>query len=576
MTNNKYKSARKQKITRKTKSTIREPASNDDADSSSTANNDTNTLSMFGLGTSVLPPTGSLMSSIFGKNSGPQSSSKPAATMTKTSIGSDPPQANKQQSTSLMSSIFGNGDNNDNNESEKSSIPREEDHPSPPSKRKRKKKDDNRKNDTNDDAVKANTTGIDLFSSSASFQQVSQKRQEEIRKKQRKIMQKQVNQSRGIVSLSPNAVLERRRKRTATTGDLVTSVTVDVQQYCEPSKSSEDSEEDYDDDMEGVARLLVGRSSALFRQQGVIILQSLLSQTSKATTKKNKKSKSSASSLMKQMQSKARDVEFQVCQRLNEKLGEDSYRPKSSSSSSQPNELIAKKKDRSFRFVEVASRCLGRLDIRYGMDETPFTNLHLPPSSLPQDSTSSSSNGMHDNNVVKLLWPLVQDLLGKDAELVYTGLIPSFPGSEDQPWHQDGTTLFPDMPSDLTNILPPYALNVFIPLLDVTEELGPTEFWLGSHATDQAQDFLSQQQGLGRDPDDDDDENNDDSDTKPQIIGPLLSVGDALIYDYRICHRGTSNLSKTKTTRPMLYLMFARPWFKEHLNFGNEHLFDCK
>ena len=46
---------------------------------------------------------------------------------------------------------------------------------------------------------------------------------------------------------------------------------------------------------------------------------------------------------------------------------------------------------------------------------------------------------------------------------------------------------------------------------------------------------------------------------------------------YRICHRGTTNLSLTKT-RTMLYLMYsyARPWFKEHLNFGAEHLFDPK
>lgn len=121
---------------------------------------------------------------------------------------------------------------------------------------------------------------------------------------------------------------------------------------------------------------------------------------------------------------------------------------------------------------------------------------------------------------------------------------------------------------------------MFIPLLDITEELGPTEFWLGSHVTDQAQEFLSSQpKGNGRDPDDDENDSptSKNDSTKPQIIGPLLSVGDALIYDYRICHRGTSNLSsEAKTTRPMLYLMYARPWFKEHLNFGKEHLFDSK
>ena len=56
-------------------------------------------------------------------------------------------------------------------------------------------------------------------------------------------------------------------------------------------------------------------------------------------------------------------------------------------------------------------------------------------------------------------------------------------------------------------------------------------------------------------------------------IAPLLKKGDALIYDYRVCHRGTANLSKDKSTRIMLYLMYARPWFREHLNFGTEKLF---
>jgi ectoine hydroxylase-related dioxygenase (phytanoyl-CoA dioxygenase family) len=109
--------------------------------------------------------------------------------------------------------------------------------------------------------------------------------------------------------------------------------------------------------------------------------------------------------------------------------------------------------------------------------------------------------------------------------------------------------------------LPPYALNVFVPLLDIAEDLGPTEFWLASHCTDDArQTFLKEQSALGYEK----------LLEKKNIIGPLLQAGDALIYDYRICHRGTSNLSKA--VRPMLYLLYARPWFKEHLNFGTQRL----
>jgi hypothetical protein len=51
------------------------------------------------------------------------------------------------------------------------------------------------------------------------------------------------------------------------------------------------------------------------------------------------------------------------------------------------------------------------------MDETPFNNEVV-------------SN--------EFITPVVNSLLGKDAKLVYAGLILSFPLSADQPWHQDG------------------------------------------------------------------------------------------------------------------------------------------
>jgi hypothetical protein len=64
------------------------------------------------------------------------------------------------------------------------------------------------------------------------------------------------------------------------------------------------------------------------------------------------------------------------------------------------------------------------------------------------------------------------------------------------------------------------------------------------------------------------------------IVSPVLKRGDILIYDYRICHRGTANLTnalkkyrKEGRVRTILYLMYARPWFKEHMNFGTEKLF---
>lgn len=395
-----------------------------------------------------------------------------------------------------------------------------------------------------------------LFSST--FQNVSRKHQQDNMKKRQ---QETRNDVQSI--LSPETILGRRQKLTEATRRLVDTITVDVSSY-QDEETHSSSEEVEDSEVEqGVARLLVGRCGSLFRKQGVIILKSLLPDDT----------------LLKDLQSTAETVQSKVCQRLDAKLGRESYLPPSRITSAEGTQAESKDKDKdsSFRFQEVASRCLGRLDIRHGMDQPPFSNLH----------PSGDSN--YDNSFSKTMWPLVKDLLGDDAQLVYMGLISSFPNSQDQPWHQvrkqdlsilltliirlhscsdtstvaqDGTALFPDASPDLMDKLPPYALNVFVPLLDITEDLGPTELWLASHCTDDArQTFLKEQSGLAYEK----------LMEKKNIIGPLLKAGDALIYDYRICHRGTSNLSKA--VRPMLYLMYARPWFKEHLNFGTERLF---
>ena len=56
-----------------------------------------------------------------------------------------------------------------------------------------------------------------------------------------------------------------------------------------------------------------------------------------------------------------------------------------------------------------------------------------------------------------------------------------------------------------------------------------------------------------------------------EVFAPELPVGDYLVYDQRTVHRGVPNTSGID--RPILYLLFARPWFKEHLNFGPTSLF---
>ena len=56
------------------------------------------------------------------------------------------------------------------------------------------------------------------------------------------------------------------------------------------------------------------------------------------------------------------------------------------------------------------------------------------------------------------------------------------------------------------------------------------------------------------------------------VFAPELAPGDLLVYDQRTVHRGVANVSPN--SRPILYLLFCRPWFREHINFGSTSLFD--
>ena len=70
---------------------------------------------------------------------------------------------------------------------------------------------------------------------------------------------------------------------------------------------------------------------------------------------------------------------------------------------------------------------------------------------------------------------VVRRLLGFDCVLRHSALVISSAGTATQRWHIDGEHLQRGVH------LAPHVLNVFIPLIPLTRELGPTEFCLGSH-----------------------------------------------------------------------------------------------
>jgi ectoine hydroxylase-related dioxygenase (phytanoyl-CoA dioxygenase family) len=237
----------------------------------------------------------------------------------------------------------------------------------------------------------------------------------------------------------------------------------------------------------------------------------------------------------------------------------------------------------TFVYKELAVRCKGRMDVRNDDDD----------SSTKTTTTTTTTTTKLPSSLLDLTENLASSILhgAEPPSLVYSGWIFSFPGSHSQPWHTDGSPLFGN--TEIDQSLPSYAINIFVGLHDVEEclVLGPTEFIVGSHHQMDPSVVM-------------------DTTTMIDMAVPaVIGKGDVLLYDYRVCHRGTANLSSSLSTidvvappssasnvvvdkkkedeqeeetttagggvvRKVLYQMYARPWFKEHLNFGEKSLFD--
>ncbi|MDG2111841.1 MAG: phytanoyl-CoA dioxygenase family protein, partial [Actinomycetota bacterium] len=123
---------------------------------------------------------------------------------------------------------------------------------------------------------------------------------------------------------------------------------------------------------------------------------------------------------------------------------------------------------------------------------------------------------------------VVERVLGSEFECTYYGSDTPFPGSEDQPVHQDGGPLFPEWESRP----PMYCVALNVPLVDVDERNGPFEWVPGTERPG--------------------------PDARPErFTGP---AGSMLLRDTRVWHRGSPNLGDAP--RPMLALLYTRDWFR--------------
>jgi hypothetical protein len=137
------------------------------------------------------------------------------------------------------------------------------------------------------------------------------------------------------------------------------------------------------------------------------------------------------------------------------------------------------------------------------------------------------------------LMPLLWRLLEGECHLSSFTVVVSHPGAGWQHVHRDYAHLFSD--HQLSTRLPPHAVSVVLPLIDVDRQTGPTGVWLGSHRWTG-----------GREAD------------LADVVGPETRRGDCVLVDYRTLHAGMPNSGAT--VRPTLYMVYSRPWFFDENN----------
>ena len=135
--------------------------------------------------------------------------------------------------------------------------------------------------------------------------------------------------------------------------------------------------------------------------------------------------------------------------------------------------------------------------------------------------------------------PIVHSCLGDNVELAHVGCMFSLPGSAAQVYHQDGVHLSEKVQK------PCHAVNVFIPLINLSRANGATEFCIGTHILEN------------------------DAYDRSKLETPTPEAGVPLVFDYRNGHRGMGN--NTDEVRPIVYLTYsANGAFTDQVNFSKK------
>eukprot|EP00056_Hartaetosiga_gracilis_P001274 m.43903 g.43903 ORF g.43903 m.43903 type:complete len:375 (-) comp10571_c0_seq1:121-1245(-) len=149
--------------------------------------------------------------------------------------------------------------------------------------------------------------------------------------------------------------------------------------------------------------------------------------------------------------------------------------------------------------------------------------------------------------------PLMKSMLGDDVTCDVS-LVYSRPGAREQTWHADGPHLGKTADWTGEGEDKPFAVCVFMPLITLNKTVGFTQFWPGSHKYDELIGFGA---------------------VCPLLeceLDAIVDVGNAVVYDYRLIHRGMPNMS-SGTERPLIQFLYHVPQYVENRNYGKESLF---
>ncbi|WP_430426997.1 phytanoyl-CoA dioxygenase family protein [Parasphingorhabdus sp.] len=129
--------------------------------------------------------------------------------------------------------------------------------------------------------------------------------------------------------------------------------------------------------------------------------------------------------------------------------------------------------------------------------------------------------------------------MGQRPILNAFGVVVTEEGARMQHVHREHPLLFSTEEANAN--VPTYAVTVLVPLIDLDEESGGTQFWEGTHKTTN-NDALKQNSST--------------------IFTP---AGSSLTFDYRLFHGGMPCAATHK--RPLLYYSYSLPWFVDTLAF---------